>query len=310
MAEAVETRVASPTEAANTESGEASVGDAQSPAPASEQASPSPIGAQPVGVSPVIPPELIALPEGVRHAIDAPTAGSPAAKRRGAREQVVDPQVSYAKFDREVEWLRRYEMAQRQRGLLLIEAAFPRVVIAVCVPQVRPYVLLFGVIIDYTNWDVEPPSVRLIDPFTFRPLVARELSTWMKRRVNVGAPDFTPAVPQVSDEQVAPGRAPAPVAGAPVQESAILQWSGPDDFPFLCLAGVLEYHEHPAHTGDSWWLHRTTGAGSLSHLLNVFHSYAIAPITGFMPAFDFRPVNGAVQIEVRGVQLTVGQLPA
>jgi hypothetical protein len=31
--------------------------------------------------------------------------------------------------------------------------------------------------------------------------------------------------------------------------------------PFLCIAGVREYHDHPGHSGDSWDLHRTTGAG-------------------------------------------------
>lgn len=109
----------------------------------------------------------------------------------------------------------------------------------------------------------------------------------------------------------APGEnvAPAPAALVPQKEVSLLQFSGPDDIPFLCLPGVLEYHEHPAHTGDSWWLHRTTGAGSLSHLLNAFHSYAVAPIIGFTPDFGLRPVDGGVEIEVRGVRL-MGRLPA
>ena len=60
----------------------------------------------------------------------------------------------------------------------------------------------------------------------------------------------------------------------------VLQAYGPEEIPFLCLAGVREYHEHPAHSGDIWELHRASGAGRLVRLLEIIHRYGIEPITG------------------------------
>ena len=60
-----------------------------------------------------------------------------------------------------------------------------------------------------------------------------------------------------------------------------MQALAPDDVPFLCLPGVREYHEHPAHAGDAWELHRANGAGRLVRLLEVITKYGIEPIGGF-----------------------------
>lgn len=222
-----------------------------------------------------------------------------------------------------MQWFRQYQDVQRRRGLLLIDAAFPRVVVAVCVPQLRPYVVLFGAVIDYTNWDIEPPSVSIVDPFTLEPLLGGELITYMRRRAPLApgeestnrdaTPDVGRATP-VFPETVAPACdqagasetppvAPVVEAVPPAQQLSVslLQFSSEEDVPFLCLAGVREYHEHPAHTGDSWWLHRRSGAASLSHLLNAFHTYAIAPITGFAP-------NVALRRTPAGVEVHIGEL--
>ena len=60
-----------------------------------------------------------------------------------------------------------------------------------------------------------------------------------------------------------------------------MQAHSPDDLPFLCVAGVKEYHDHPGHSGDPWELHRATGAGRLVRLLGVIAKYALEPVTGF-----------------------------
>lgn len=57
-----------------------------------------------------------------------------------------------------------------------------------------------------------------------------------------------------------------------------MQADGPNEVPFLCLAGVREYHEHPAHSGDVWELHRTEGAGRLVRLLEIVSKYGVEPI--------------------------------
>jgi hypothetical protein len=61
----------------------------------------------------------------------------------------------------------------------------------------------------------------------------------------------------------------------------LMQFHSPDDIPFLCLAGVREYHEHPGHTGDMWELHRPTGAGRLVRLLEIIYKYGIQSINGY-----------------------------
>ena len=67
----------------------------------------------------------------------------------------------------------------------------------------------------------------------------------------------------------------------PVVPIPLMQAYGDDDIPFLCLAGVREYHEHPAHSGDHWLSHRTFGAGRLVRLLEVISKYGLETIHGF-----------------------------
>ena len=59
-----------------------------------------------------------------------------------------------------------------------------------------------------------------------------------------------------------------------------MQAHHPDEIPFLCLAGVREYHDHPAHSGDVWELHRRGGAGRLVRLLEIVDRYGLSPIAG------------------------------
>ena len=66
-----------------------------------------------------------------------------------------------------------------------------------------------------------------------------------------------------------------------VEPQPLLQAYGADDIPFLCIAGVREYHEHPAHSGDHWLSHRTSGAGYLVRLVQVISKYGLETIDGF-----------------------------
>lgn len=81
-----------------------------------------------------------------------------------------------------------------------------------------------------------------------------------------------------------------------VTDQPLMQWYGPDDTPFLCLAGVREYHEHPAHSGDSWLLHRAAGAGRFVRLLEVIDKYGVRPISGYN--VELKPqISGFLQSE-------------
>ena len=60
-----------------------------------------------------------------------------------------------------------------------------------------------------------------------------------------------------------------------------MQAHSPEDLPFLCIAGVKEYHDHPGHSGDLWELHRSAGEGRLVRLLEVVSKYGLDTVTGF-----------------------------
>jgi len=89
-----------------------------------------------------------------------------------------------------------------------------------------------------------------------------------------------------------------PAGGELMFEAAqpYMQSHDPDEIPFLCLAGVREYHEHPAHSGDVWELYRKSGAGRLVRLLEIVDRYGVAPMTGLnvqlVPQVGFTAARG------------------
>jgi hypothetical protein len=180
--------------------------------------------------------------------------------------QFTDPSVSLAKFDEEVshyvENVREYEA----RGWFLIEASFPEIFVILAAPALRPPAIVCGVLFDLTNYDAAPPSVKLVDPFTRIPYPAKELPTSLNRSLPSSPMDL-PGVPggQFQMQAVQP----------------LMQSHSPDDVPFLCIAGVREYHDHPGHSGDSWELHRATGAGRPVRLLEAIYKYGVEPAKGY-----------------------------
>lgn len=181
--------------------------------------------------------------------------------------QYVDPAVSRAKFDREVAEYRALEADYRARGWLLLHAVFPEILVVMAAPRLKPPAIVTGVQFDYTNYDAAPPSMRLVDPFTAQPYLFKDLPTGLRRTLP-GQPFALPGMPL--GQQVLLN-----------QQVPLMQAHGPEEIPFLCLAGVREYHEHPAHNGDAWELHRAGGAGRLVRLLDIVHKYGIAPLTGY-----------------------------
>jgi hypothetical protein len=199
--------------------------------------------------------------------------------------QIVEPAVSRAKFDREVQAFRDLARDYEQRGWLLVDALFPHIFVVMAAPQITPSPIVTGVLFDYTDYDLRPPSVRLAHPFTREPYRASELPTNLLRQVEGGALPIAISLP--------PGM-PAPRM---IQQQPLMQSYGPDDLPFLCVAGTREYHEHPAHSGDRWELHRTDGAGKLVRLLEIIDTYGIRPLNGY--GVNLVPqVSGFTQAEV------------
>ena len=98
-------------------------------------------------------------------------------------------------------------------------------------------------------------------------------------------PGVAQALPPGVAQALPPGVAQALAQGVAQAQLVVpiplMQAYGDDDIPFLCVAGVREYHEHPAHSGDHWLSHRTSGAGRLVRLLEVISKYGLETIHGF-----------------------------
>lgn len=204
--------------------------------------------------------------------------------------QFTDPEVSKRKFNREIAEYNALGEDYRRRGWFLVQAEFPKVMIVLATPQLTPAAVVMGVSLDYLNYDASPPSVRIVNPFTGEPYKMRELPSQLHR-----------ALPQqdlsLQGLPHVPGFAAKPrMMIQPIQP--YMQAYGPEEIPFLCIAGVREYHENPAHSGDIWELHRSQGAGKLVRIIEIIAKYGVEPITGF-----------GVQL-VPQVTLSFGQPPA
>ncbi len=182
--------------------------------------------------------------------------------------QYADLAVSRKKFNREIDEFRRLSEDYRQKGWFLVHAEYPQVLVILASPKLTPSAIVTGVAFDYTNYDASPPSVHLVQPFTGRPFKASELPVPLMRALpaqQIQLPGMAEGGPQLAMQSQQP----------------LMQAQEPDEIPFLCLAGVREYHEHPAHSGDLWELHRASGAGRLVRLLEIISRYGLEQITSF-----------------------------
>lgn len=148
---------------------------------------------------------------------------------------VVDPEVTRLKLERELELWRENEDTYRRRGWVLLGRHELEVDIGFLgrlpVGAQQIPAMTACVRIDFTNFDLWPPSVEFIEPLTGE-------------------------------------HAPPPVQALVETDEGprdLVVHSHPDtDRPFFCVPGIRQYHEHPQHSGDSWLLHRGSGEGSLA----------------------------------------------
>ncbi len=183
-----------------------------------------------------------------------------------AREVLVDPTVTRAKFDDEVASFRKIEDHHNRRGIWLVRAKYPKVSLVFAAPNVKPLrVLAFGATVTFENYDLWAPSVRLVDPVTDVPYKGEELQPQaLLLRRQVGPPQPAGPTPPTAPEL-----------------SRFMVWHQPGEVPFLCHPGVREYHEHPAHTGDDWLTHRLRGEGTLSRIVELLFQYGSSKMMGF-----------------------------
>ena len=179
-------------------------------------------------------------------------------------EQIVDPVVSRLKFDREVNRFIELKDQYLQKGWWLLKAEFPHVLIGFVSPKTQPPVVVFGALIDFANYDLWPPSVRIVNPLTQVPYKNRELPVRFLRTKPIQKAEGNPTNPQEFLQQLNP------------QE--LVQAYEADDIPFICLPGIREYHTNPAHSGQSWFLHRGKGEGTLHFIIDQLSRYGLEPV--------------------------------
>jgi hypothetical protein len=165
--------------------------------------------------------------------------------------QFVDPEVTRQKFEAEMESFQKLKVDYRSKGVLLLEEAYPNLYFAFAVPSLSPVPIVFAVGINFTNYDVEPLSVKFVHPTSLQPLLISQLHTRLYRKINAPQPQ---ELLQAQSDQV----------------------------PFFCIPGVREYHNHTYHNGDSWFLYRQQGGeGSLCFLLDNLQLYGTSSIDSY-----------------------------
>lgn len=205
-----------------------------------------------------------------------------------------DPGVTRRKFDREIDLFRSQEDHYREQGIWMLDCRYPQVLVAFASPRSPQVFVPFGALIDFENYDAKPLRVTLVHPCSRRPLRLQDV---LPQLMNLPNGQVGGRLMRVREDTSQPG-------GVVVDQ--ILQGYDfdPNSPPFLCIAGVRAYHEHPAHTGDSWWLHRGTGQGTLHQVLHMLWSYGpkniVQPLlqsamshVGFVLQYDVEKPLGA-----------------
>jgi len=153
---------------------------------------------------------------------------------RPDRTPLVPRAVSRRKLHRELETWREHEALYRGRGMIVlgVQDLWVELLVMRLMANSRVSVASVCVGLDYTNYDLEPPSLTFLNPVTRLP----------------DDPPFPP-FQEVAGQgrNLVPGK--HPETGR----------------PFLCLPGVFEYHSHPEHNDGSWLSqYRQEGSGRLA----------------------------------------------
>lgn len=192
--------------------------------------------------------------------------------------QVVDLEVSKTKFLAEVTQFKKAELFHRERGVILLKEAFPVIELGFCAYRVRPLVMTFAVRLDFTNYDLDPISVKFIDAVTGIELVRNAVPLPFNRMIKKEAKEGEPTTTEVT---------------------SLLAAHPPQNIPFLCLPGVREYHQHPFHSNDPWLDHRGKGEGTLGFIIDQLVIYGTQPIAGVLPSMVQMAALNAISMKVQ-----------
>lgn len=204
--------------------------------------------------------------------------------------QQVDPMVSRSKFDRELSNFTQIKEYNMQRGVVLVEAEFPFIKLAFYAYRIKPLILAFTVNLDFSNYDLEPPSLRFIDLLTGNDLTRPELNIELMRFQMIPLGDGNTTCQPLQD---------------------LIQFHNPKNIPFVCLPGIKEYHKHPAHSNDLWLSRRGKGEGTLGFIVDQLHKYGTEPLNGILPNMaNLHQINpGGMIVQFQGIKFTRDKTP-
>jgi hypothetical protein len=193
---------------------------------------------------------------------------------------LVDPEVTRRKVDREIELWGENAASYRRRGWLLLgrDGNLVDVSFIAQLPLAGRTIpiLAASVRIDYTNFDLWPPSVQFIDP---------------------ASGDFAPPVKDAT----------VPTAEGP--RNLIVNAHPDNGRPFFCVVGTREYHFHDQHSGDDWLLHRANGAGGLAIICDRVWNSMVRNLVGLQVSLLTLPPEAGQGGQVQ-VQLVSGDIDA
>ena len=181
--------------------------------------------------------------------------------------------VVAAKVEREHALWQRNAESYRRRGWLLLghdDVTFDVGFLATVAMPTGPLELMPTTVrFDFTDFDLEPPSVRFIDPRT-------------------------------GEDRMPASRALTPTPEGP--RDLVLNDHPVFARPFLCVPGTREYHEHPQHSGDLWLLHRGSGAGRLAPLCDLIWRTMSDNVLGLNVAVQALPAPLGYQVQFNVLQ--------
>jgi Predicted metal binding domain len=189
---------------------------------------------------------------------------------------VVDPEVTRVKLERELELWHENEETYCRRGWILLGRRELEVDVGFLgrLPLgAQPIPAMTACVrVDFTNYDLWPPSVEFINPFT-----------------GEYAP---PPVQALVDSDEGP-------------RNLVVHSHPETNRPFFCVPGVRQYHDHPQHSGDSWLLHRRSGEGSLATICDRIWRSMSRNLLGVH--IEFQSLPGRLNFQLR-VQNAPGEV--
>lgn len=179
--------------------------------------------------------------------------------------QFVDLEVTKQKYNEEFTKFQSLKEDYRRLGVLLLEDSYPNLFFAFTAPTLSPVPIIFSVKINFDNYDVQPLSVQFVHPLTFSPILGSQMHTRFPRKLE-----------------------------GHQKPQELLQFDK-DEQPFFCIPGIREYHKHPFHTGDSWFLYRKKGKeGSLCFILDNLQLYGTTHINAYQIPVQFLAASNKV----------------